>query len=84
MARKGVNSVTDLSDTLHMADCHDGFWLYDDTRGMNLSMHAKTKDDAFVEALTYYQRRLKEVEGYYSSLKSRVDQFVESFVEEDG
>lgn len=76
--------VTKLSDTLHLADCHDGFWLYDCTRGMNLSMGAKTKDDALVEALTYYQRRLKEVEGYYSSLKARVDQFVESFVEEDG
>jgi len=51
---------------------------------MNLSMKAKTKDDAFVEALTYYQKRLKQVEGYYSSLKARVDVFVESFVEEDG
>jgi hypothetical protein len=51
---------------------------------MNLSMRAKTAEEAFVDALTYYQRRLKEVEGYYSSLKSRVDLFVESFVEEDG
>jgi hypothetical protein len=83
MARP-ARSITHLSDTLHLADCHDGFWLYDDTRGMNLSMRAKTTEEAFVEALTYYQRRLKEVEGYYSSLKSRVDLFVESFVEEDG
>jgi hypothetical protein len=83
MARP-ARSITHLSDTLHLADCHDGFWLYDDTRGMNLSMRAKTAEEAFVDALTYYQRRLKEVEGYYSSLKSRVDLFVESFVEEDG
>lgn len=82
MARP-ARSITHLSDTLHLADCHDGFWLYDDTRGMNLSMSAKTKDDAFVEALTYYQERLKQVEGWYSSLKSKVDQFVEQFAEED-
>ena len=78
-----ARSITDLSDTLHLADCHDGFWLYDDTRGMNLSMKAKTKDDAFVEALMYYQRRLKQVEEWYSSLKSKVDQFVGQFAEED-
>lgn len=82
MARP-ARSVTDLSDTLHLADCHDGFWLYDDTRGMNLSMKAKTKDDAFVEALTYYQKRLLEVERMYANLKTTVDQFVEQFAEED-
>jgi hypothetical protein len=82
MARP-ARSITNLSDTLHMADCHDGFWLYDDTRGMNLSMRAKTTEEAFVEALTYYQKRLKHYEDLYSSLKSRVDMFVESFAEEE-
>lgn len=82
MARP-ARSITHLSDTLHLADCHDGFWLYDDTRGMNLSMRAKTKDDAFVEALSYYQKRLKEVEGLYSSLKSQVNTFVEQFTDDN-
>ena len=78
MARPAI-SVTDLSETLHMAEYHDGFWLYDDTRGMNLSMRAKTKDDAFVKALSYYQARLKKYEDMYSCLSSRVNLFVESF-----
>lgn len=78
MARPAI-SVTDLSETLHLAECHDGFWLYDDTRGFNLAMRAKTKDDAFVEALSYYQERLKKYEDMYSCLSSRVSVFIESF-----
>lgn len=78
-----IISATILSDTLELSECKDGFWLYDTTRGMNLSMRAKTKDDAFVEALTYYQRRLKEVETELHSLKTKVDAFVSQFPSED-
>ena len=72
-----------LSDTLHLTECTDGFWLYDDTRGMNLSMRAKTSGAAFVKALTYYQERLKKVETDYHSLQAKVDAFVEQFVDDD-
>ena len=58
---------TKLTDTLTLSECHDGFWLYDKTRGMNLSMRAKTPTDAFVKALTYYQRRLSEVAAFVSN-----------------
>lgn len=57
----------------------DDFWLYDKTRGMNLAMNAKTEQEAFVLALTYYQKRLSEVEKEFNSLKDKVDSFVESF-----
>ncbi len=71
----------DLSPTLGMSEYpqesgHRGFWLYDTTRGMNLSMRAKTPQDAFVEALHYYQRRLQEVEQAYKELSAKVDAFV--------
>ena len=82
MARPAI-SVTNFSDTLHMAECHDGFWLYDDTRGMNLSLRAKTKDDAFVEALSYYQERLKRMEDSHSKLLSQVNTFIAQFSEDD-
>lgn len=72
-------STIKLSDTLHISECRDGFWLYDKTRGMNLSMRAKSPTDAFVEALTYYQRRLGEVEQAHTSLQARVDAFVAQF-----
>lgn len=68
--------VIDLSDTLHLAECTDGFWLYDDTRGWNIAMRAKTEREAFCSALKYYQNTLKEVENNYNSLKAKVDHFV--------
>jgi len=71
-----VISSTDLSETLYMLECKDGFWLYDETRGMNLAMRAKTKEEAFVDALEYYQERLKRVEANYKLLKDKVDSFV--------
>lgn len=72
---------TVLNDTLTLSECHDGFWLYDKTRGMNLSMRAKTQTDAFVEALTYYQSRMSEVETEYRTLRGLVDAFVSNFTE---
>lgn len=78
-----VISQTKLTDSLTLSECTDGFWLYDYTRGMNLSMRAKTAQDAFVECIGYYQGRLAEVEENYRGLRSRVDAFVSQFVEED-
>lgn len=75
-----------LSETLTLCEYvtggHKGFWLYDETRGMNLSMRAKTPTDAFVEALTYYQKQLGNFERSYWGLKAQVDAFVEQFVED--
>jgi len=74
-------SSTKLSDTLTISKCNDGFWLYDKTRGMNLSMRAETETSALVEALGYYQGRLTEVERVYNKLQSRVDAFVDQFAD---
>jgi len=76
-------SSTVLSPTLTLSLCRDGYWLWDKTRGMNLSMRAKTSDAAFVEALTYYQNRLTKVESEYKTLQSKVDAFVSQFNEEE-
>lgn len=74
---------TKLTDTLALSERHDGFWLYDKTRSMNLSMRAKTPTDAFVEALTYYQRRLSEVETAHRKLSGLVDAFVSNFTDDE-
>jgi hypothetical protein len=79
---KAVHQIK-LSATLHITECTDGWWLWDAVRGMNLSMKAKTSTDAFVEALTYYQRRLAEVERAHSSLKEKVDAFVAQFHDDE-
>jgi hypothetical protein len=74
---------TVLSSKLALTEMTDGFWLYDETRGMNLAMRAKTAEVAFVEALTYYQDRLTLVESEHKELKQKVDAFVSQFVDEN-
>jgi len=71
------------NQTLSLTECSDGFWLYDETRGMNLSMRAKTEQAAFVEALMYYQERLKKEEQQHSALRQKVDDFLLQFTEEE-
>lgn len=78
-----VIKSTVLSPKLTLTECTDGFWLYDDARGMNLSMRAETSTGALVEALKYYQDRLSRVESEYNQLKSKVDIFVEQFADDD-
>ena len=70
-------------DTLSVTECKSGFWLYDTTRGMNLSMRAESKDVAFFEALKYYQKRLLMVESELKELKEKVGDFVISVCPED-
>lgn len=77
---KLINS-TKLTETLELSECNDGFWLYDKTRRMNLSIRAKTPQDAFVECITYYQKRLAEVESKHNDLSTKVEAFVSQFVE---
>lgn len=72
-----------IDDTLSLTECNDGFWLYDYTAGMNLSMKAKTKDEAFIAAIKYYQKRLLEYKSAYNSLKCKVDNFVNEFIPDD-
>lgn len=79
---KVISSVV-LSSKLNLSECTDGYWLYDETRGMNLAMKAKTAQEAFVEALSYYQDRLTTVESDYKELKQKVDAFVSDFVQDD-
>lgn len=73
----------ELSPTLSMSECTDGFWLYDDTRGMNLAMREKTEEAAYIKALGYYQERLKEVENNYNNLKAKVDHFISQVADDD-
>lgn len=74
---------TDLTDTLALTECTDGWWLYDETRGFNLAMRAKTEQAAFVEALSYYQERLQRIESEYKHLNDKVQAFVSQFTEDD-
>ena len=85
---KKPDNVVKLSETLTLCEYKSGgligFWLYDKTRGMNLSMKAKSETDALVEALTYYQRRLMQVEQEFAAMSKKVDEFVGYFTDDRG
>lgn len=84
MSRQPDN-VVQLSKTLNMCEYtsggYKGFWLWDETRKMNLLMQAKDETEALVEALHYYQERLTQIEKEQQELKEKVA-FVSQFVEE--
>lgn len=71
-----------LTETLALSECKDGFWLYDETRGMNLAMRCDTERAAFIEVIEYYQNRLKEVEAELQSISTKVNRFVSEFNDE--
>lgn len=70
-------------DTLSLTECSDGFYLYDNVVGMNISMRAKTEQDACIEALLYYQKRLAEVKENHKSLDNKVQSFLSQFEEDN-
>lgn len=73
MNLKGIFQTKTLQLNTHNND----FWLYDKVLEMNLAMRAKTEREAFVEALEYYQQRLKETEEKLGCLTDRVSSFVQ-------
>ena len=64
---KAIRTVFKL-DTLSLVECNDGYWLHDTIVGMNISMRAKSEQDACIEALLYYQKRLAAVKLDYKTL----------------
>ena len=50
---------------------------------MNIAMRAKTEQDACIEALLYYQRRLVEVKTEYKILNDKVESFLSKFAENE-
>lgn len=67
------------NETMSLSKLKDGFWLWDETRSMNLAIREKTERIAFIEAIEYYQRRLKEVEEESKRLHDISNKFVKDF-----
>lgn len=79
---KAIRKVFKI-DTLSLHECTDGYFLYDYVIGMNISMRAKTEQDAYIEALLYYQKKLTEVKKDYKLLNEKVENFISQF-DKDG
>lgn len=79
MKIKTINQIK-FDENIILTECVDGFWLYDETRGMNLSMKCKSESAALFEALQYYKNRSIEYENNLNLLRTKVLGFVELFV----
>lgn len=77
---KAIRNVFKI-ETLSLVECTDGYYLYDTVIGMNLSMRAKTEQDACIEALLYYQKKLSISKSAYKDLNDKVDNFIYQFVD---
>jgi hypothetical protein len=60
-----------------------GYWLYDKTQGMNLAMRAKTEQDAFIQAIMYYQKSYSEATKKFKDITKKVDSFLEQFRDDE-
>lgn len=67
------------TDGFTVSEYSDGYWLWDSYKEMNLSMHAKTSEEAFTEALEFYQERLAQVEKKHAELRAKVNGFLALF-----
>ena len=80
---KAIKYVFKL-DKISLTECTDGYYLYDYVVGMNISMRAKTEQDACIEALLWYQKKLVDAKLDYKILNDKVESFLSQFdIEED-
>ena len=73
--KKAIRKVF-KTDTLSLHECTDGYYLYDYVVGMNISMRAKTEQDAYIETLLWYQKKLQNAKLDYKILNDKVQNFI--------
>lgn len=79
---KAIRNVFKL-DTISLTECNDGYWLYDYVVGQNISLRAKTEQDACIEAILWYQKRLASCKLDYKTLNDKVENFLSEFERDD-
>jgi hypothetical protein len=79
---KAIRNVFKIN-TLSLVECSDGYYLYDTVVSMNISMRAKTEQDAFIEALLWYQKSLSTAKLEYKILDDKVGSFISQFDRDD-
>ena len=69
------------TDTLTLTECTDGYYLWDKVAGFNITIHAKSEQQALIEGLEYYQKYHSKLKHDYKELKGKVDNFLSQFVD---
>jgi hypothetical protein len=68
-----------LLPTLTLTNCWDGWWLYDETQGMNLAMRAPSREAALLYALQYHRERHIKYANQHAALSQKVLAFTSQF-----
>jgi hypothetical protein len=71
------------TDNFSLHECTDGYYLYDYVVEMNISMRAKTEQDAYIEALLWYQKDRQKRIKEYKTLNDKVESFLSQFDREE-
>ena len=63
--REFKKTTINLNDNTRITECHNGWWLWDETQGMNLSIKADSKEEEHLSLLA--EGKAAEVNGNNSS-----------------
>ncbi len=67
------------TNTLTLTECTDGYYLWDNVAGFNITIHAKSEQQALIEGLEYYQRYHSKLKKDYKELNDKVENFLSQF-----
>lgn len=59
------------------------YWFYDNIQGYNIVMGAKSKDEAFSEAICYYQKRFISLKEDSKRINNEINTFINLMAKED-
>ena len=71
------------TDALTLTECTDGYYLWDKVAGFNISIHAKTEQQALIDGLEYYQRYHSKLKKESKELNDKVESFLCQFGKEE-
>jgi len=71
------------TDTLTLTECTDGYYLWDKVAGFNITIHAKSEQQALIEGIEYYQRYHSKLQKEHKELSNKVDSFLSQFERDD-
>ena len=75
MSKKHIRIVK--TKNLNLSRGSDGYWLYDEARGMNIAMRSNSERDACLDALRYYQFKVDALEKERKELKTALNKITE-------
>lgn len=71
------------TNTLTLTECTNGYYLWDTVAGFNISIHAKSEQQALIDGLEYYQRYHSKLKKEHKELNDKVENFLCQFDKEE-